>query len=97
MRFGDCVLDPCLSENFICFFDLGMKAITNSDAEHRVTYSLIKSSLDKQYFKLTQMKFLEPPKNASDYGKTFVAELSDLHETIVRGYQELELWDILLG
>jgi hypothetical protein len=36
-------------KNFVNFYDLGIKAIANSDAEHRVTYALIRTTLEKEY------------------------------------------------
>jgi V-type H+-transporting ATPase subunit A len=77
-------------KNFVTFYDLGLKAIANSDAEHRVTYSLIRSTLEKDYVALTQMKFVVPPQNPKEYDSVIVAPLSALNEQIVRSYQELD-------
>ena len=80
-----------MMKNLVTFYDLGFKAITNSNKEHPVTWSLIRSSLEKQYYGLTQMKFQVPPKNSADYGKTFVVVYQELYDSILRGFQELEL------
>jgi hypothetical protein len=77
-------------KNFVTFYDLGLKAIANSDAEHRVTYSLIRSTLEKDYVALTQMKFVVPPQNPKEYDSVIFAPLSALNEQIVRSYQELD-------
>lgn len=77
-------------KNFVSFYDLGMKAIANSDIEHRVTYNLIKTELEKEYVALTKMKFIVPPKNPSDYGSVIIQHLSALHDQIAKSYSDLE-------
>jgi len=77
-------------KNFVNFFDLGIKAITNSDADHRITYALIRTTLEKEHIGLTQMKFIVPPKNPNDYGKDIIAPLSALNDQITKGFQDLE-------
>ena len=77
-------------KNFVNFYDQGMKAITNSDSERRITFALIRTTLEKEYVALTQMKFIVPPKNPNNYGRDIIAPMTALNEQIARGYQELE-------
>lgn len=77
-------------KNLVTFFDLGMKAIANSDAEHRVSWSLIRTTLDKEYVALTQMKFLVPPADPKDYKAVIEQPMVALNDQIARSYQELE-------
>eukprot|EP00455_Lapot_gusevi_P049125 TRINITY_DN68_c0_g1_i1.p1 TRINITY_DN68_c0_g1~~TRINITY_DN68_c0_g1_i1.p1 ORF type:complete len:623 (+),score=237.42 TRINITY_DN68_c0_g1_i1:97-1965(+) len=75
-----------MMKNLVSFFDLGLKAINNSEAESKVTWSLIRTTLNREYYGLTQMKFQKP-----DTGREVVErELQKLNEDIVRGFQELE-------
>ena len=77
-------------KNFVNFYDQGMKAITNSDSERRITFALIRTTLEKEYVALTQMKFIVPPKNPNNYGRDIIAPMTALNEQIARGYPELE-------
>lgn len=77
-------------KNFVTFYELGTKAIANSDAEHRVTYALIRSTAEKEYVALTQMKFVVPPQNPKEYDQVIVAPMQALNDQIARTFSELE-------
>jgi V-type H+-transporting ATPase subunit A len=72
--------------NMAVFYNLGLKAIKNSDETNRITWRRIHNDLEPQYIELTKMKFQDPAK-----GKDAVcAQLDKLLDDIVSGFQDLE-------
>jgi V-type H+-transporting ATPase subunit A len=72
--------------NIAHFYNLGLKAIKNSDENNRITWRKIRAELDAEYIGLTKMKFLIPAE-----GKEKVcAALDKLYEDIQTKYQDLE-------
>jgi len=79
--------------NLALFYNLGIKAIKNSDETNRITWRRIRNDLEQQYIALTRMKFQDPNKFEDEPGKSkdaVCAELDKLMEEIISGYQDLE-------
>jgi len=70
----------------VTFYECGAKAIANSaQSETKLTWSKIRSTLDKEYTELTTMKFI-PPKTDD---QTISNEFDNRIKQIIHGFQEL--------
>lgn len=75
-----------MMKNMILFHDLAQKAIQNSSADNKITYSTIRSRLDVIYNSLVQMKFALP----SEGEERLVARFKATYDEIQRAFREFE-------
>jgi len=67
------------------FYEMSQKAIEESPAEKRVTWSLIRNTLDKEIVHLTELKFIHPttdPKEINDKVDKLIQDMENLLETL---------------
>lgn len=68
------------------FFENSKRAILDSHkSDRKISFSLIQSSLDKQFTELTRMKFLAPKTKQDEMNKYF----TDLFDEIDSGFRKL--------
>ena len=81
-----CPLVKCagMIKNFVRFYELATKAV-RAKVETPVTWGKIRKSLITEYVGLSEMKFIIPTLPPEEIRK----KLMDLHDRIVKGFQEL--------
>lgn len=82
-----CPLHKCsgMIRNFMKFYELAKKAVTTKQ-DPPITWSKISKNLRAEYVGLTDMKFIIPTLPQEE----IVKKLQDLHDRIVKGFQDLQ-------